>query len=888
MASSNKILSGPKAKEKIKNYLKAVDAGYKDLVRDGAQNRGQLSNVQAQKVALYDGLVPEDVQVLVEDDYLLAEWTRLHVEYAQAQLRTILRQLDVGPEVSNKLRSHRNHLLNAMQRIDQTVPLPIPDEQLEKIAKGIKHVLNEIPGLAASVLDDLPAELRVRFEERCKEIRTAIDLVAQRAKAEALSELEQRRLSPAEWQILVEQLEIIEIPKIAQTRKQDFDELEGQLETAKAENQFLNSELALATEINQGEAFGHRIDMATLQRELDDEKAKTTQAEKNLQDFRQQANEHLEKQLEEQREDSRKEVDAVCQQLEDALKGKNDAESQLRTANSENESAQALAEQQHTHQINSIREDYEAKLAAANENAVQGVQTVQKSSAELLAKVQQEKAETEEKLREVKSSLITAEANSTSINNQLTNEKKTRVKAEADVIRLVNESSEEARGRRKAEKAQEQEKINAQAAHDQAEKVIEELQTALNDAKVELDKSRVEAEVLKKAISDRLKAEVDLGAQMRISSYAKQALDNNVEAATKRYESHRAALRTQADLLGAEQDAHKKTKEALKEQQRKLDAQILKAKQDKETLESSISKLNIVANAYRDDGAQERTAQAQAVNALTDFMSGVSLIKAPRAEQLRSLHESCKESSSSSSLPALPVIVVASGQLPAAWSYLCFASRGVLMNSRFNEAITSAAAFDLPWVLDTLDRVVKAVVASDESVPVVVLIVLLQGIAYVHLAMKLASDEITWSPKPRDLLEALIVLLPNNPESVLGSVHKRVYDLVTYEVQFNSWILMDEFKGERLDSSNSALPEGVVMIPEDTKDQVFMIRSTNDGEQLFIIDERAIVMKATKIPNVIIWLPLIDGLDLRQMALMNDEHWREPGRWAQRLQDHSR
>ena len=108
---------------------------------------------------------------------------------------------------------------------------------------------------------------------------------------------------------------------------------------------------------------------------------------------------------------------------------------------------------------------------------------------------------------------------------------------------------------------------------------------------------------------------------------------------------------------------------------------------------------------------------------------------------MRALHPNSQESSSPTELSALPAIVVAAARLPAPWSSLSFASQGVLMDSRFNSSIMSSGSFDSPYVLDTLARVVKAVVAS-EAAPAVVLIILLQGIAYVHLAMRLTSEEI--------------------------------------------------------------------------------------------------------------------------------------------------
>lgn len=175
-------------------------------------------------------------------------------------------------------------------------------------------------------------------------------------------------------------------------------------------------------------------------------------------------------------------------------------------------------------------------------------------------------------------------------------------------------------------------------------------------------------------------------------------------------------------------------------------------------------------------------------------------------------------------------------------------------------------------MLDTFDRVVKAVVAS-EAVSAVVLIVLLQGIAYVHLAMKLTSEEIDWLTKPRILLKTLSQHLSNDLESVLRSIYKQVHDLVFLENEIVSWLSSDVFTGPRLGSSNCALPEGVSLIHHDTPGSIFLIRSTDDEERLFIIETQTVNFHWGAIPNITMRLPPVDGLsdDLRDMRIA-DEH----------------
>ena len=88
--------------------------------------------------------------------------------------------------------------------------------------------------------------------------------------------------------------------------------------------------------------------------------------------------------------------------------------------------------------------------------------------------------------------------------------------------------------------------------------------------------------------------------------------------------------------------------------------------------------------------------QGQAFNAYLGYLQGGSIVSHPTIEQLEVLHLNSQESSSLTELPALPAIIVAAAHLSASWSTLSFASRGVLMDSRFNSSITSSVSFDLP------------------------------------------------------------------------------------------------------------------------------------------------------------------------------------------------
>ena len=231
--------------------------------------------------------------------------------------------------------------------------------------------------------------------------------------------------------------------------------------------------------------------------------------------------------------------------------------------------------------------------------------------------------------------------------------------------------------------------------------------------------------------------------------------------------------------------------------------------------------------------------QGQVVNAFLGYFQGGSIVSHSTFNQLKPLYLNCQELSSLTEFSALPAIVVAAAHLPAAWSSLPFSSRGVLMDSRFDSSIASSMSFNAPYVLDTLARAVKEVVALG-AVPAAVLMVLLQGIALVHLAMKLASEEIDLPTRPRILLKTLSQHLSHSLESVLGSIYKQVHKLIFSETKIVSWLSSDLFTDAKLGSSNSALPEGVSLIHRETPGSMLLIGSMDDRERLFVIETQTV------------------------------------------------
>ena len=259
--------------------------------------------------------------------------------------------------------------------------------------------------------------------------------------------------------------------------------------------------------------------------------------------------------------------------------------------------------------------------------------------------------------------------------------------------------------------------------------------------------------------------------------------------------------------------------------------------------------------------------QRQAIDAFLEYSTAslaqdsASLVVAPSAEELTILHDNRTEEVTPNQAGQLPMIVIASGHLPAAFSYLCLASGGVLMGSRFNRAVTSS---NVLWVSDTLDRVIKAVVASQEPVPKIVLIVLLQGIAYVHLATR--GTTVKTATGPKDMLNSLYKLIPRIPQrTVLATVYRLVGRLVHHQSPITSWILDDSPLDKRIDSSNSALPEGITLIH--SAGDLFLQESATDGERLFVIEPEAVQFVTPKVGHTDMILPPVNGFNLRHLEI---------------------
>ena len=80
----------------------------------------------------------------------------------------------------------------------------------------------------------------------------------------------------------------------------------------------------------------------------------------------------------------------------------------------------------------------------------------------------------------------------------------------------------------------------------------------------------------------------------------------------------------------------------------------------------------------------------------------------------------------------------------------------------------------------------------------------------------------------------------------------------------------------RLDSSNSALPEGISLIYD--SGVLFLGRSSADEEQLFLIYPQVVRFVVAKVGHIYMELPVIDEFDLRHMEIVTEKsHWDTAG-----------
>lgn len=155
-------------------------------------------------------------------------------------------------------------------------------------------------------------------------------------------------------------------------------------------------------------------------------------------------------------------------------------------------------------------------------------------------------------------------------------------------------------------------------------------------------------------------------------------------------------------------------------------------------------------------------------------------------------------------------------------------------------------------------------------VPVAVLVVLLQGIAWVHLTSKMASKHVIMMTTPQEMLDTLSVRFPSE-YTVLYTVCSHVRGLVSLKIPISSWVADDLSTHKRVDSSNSPVPPGVIWIR--SSGQRFLAWDTVNEQQLFLMELPAVKCFTPWMGYAFIHSPSVEGLPtgLRRMELATED-----------------
>lgn len=528
------------------------------------------------------------------------------------------------------------------------------------------------------------------------------------------------------------------------------------------------------------------------------------------------------------------------------------------------------AKQKSREDLQNAQEDFTRRLTETQQQISRAQADAEHQSAELtFAKADKELAE--ESLQRARQQLEQVQNSQRDLEIELH-----RVNGLLDEVRASRNVAEEALQSVRSELVQRRNSLNL--ANNEIAEVKNELnhESQLREQAQAASRASEKLLALKTKQQDRLQEKADNAQRDNEAAQTQLRTEISKRETSERHLNERRDLedqRSQRDeeiidevrgKLKSEREEHTKRIEELRSLRRQSSATEMALKRERQLLEATRAFLRGQVEGLEKDAET----QHQAVAGFLKHGFSTTAVVAPSVQEMVMLHSKCEEPTASNDIPGLPVIVVACGRLPASWSYLSFASAGVLLNSRFNQQIiTAAVSTELPYIHDALVRVIKAVGDEDNSADVRrTLIVVLQGIAYVYLAAKL-SPGMLLQPPPSALLDSLN-RLDQGEGSVIGMMYKRVYHLVHRDAMFSSW-LFDEFTGERLDSTKTGLPKEVVMIHQDTPDIVFMARSATK-QQLFVIDEDAITFDYLSWESVKMRLPVVDGMpnNLRQMDLM--------------------
>ena len=572
-------------------------------------------------------------------------------------------------------------------------------------------------------------------------------------------------------------------------------------------------------------------------------------------------------------------VQAELTEAREAFNSESEAKSELKqkldTAISEKQSAHEAAEARLAAVEKALREGYEGKLAAAKQEADLGLRNATNEARDALESRHAAHDKDLLSLKNAEEARDKAEAESNRVNALLKQANEERQNLDTQLREARAELNKQAIlnrfARRDLEKANEQVQIKTHL-HEEAVKELREEQNAHGSTRIQLACSEAFAQRLDQLTNAQKLAENELRAEKTAHDASKQTIAELRMRDSELAAQHRSSLAIEHEALREEQLAHKKSRDEITATEVRLTRDGNAAKEQLEKTRHALITCQSHSRNEKQESERQLRGQAEAVDAYLKHCTAswaqgsLSPVVAPSTQDLTTLYSNRQQSQASEDAPLLPPVVIAAGRLPSAWSYLCLASAGFLMESRFNRPVTHSAVSDLPWVIDTLDRVFHAVAAAKESgepIPATVFLVLLQGIAWIHLTMRLAPPYNT--VKQRGYLLTLMNIV-TGPRTVLNVALRQVRSFLYSEQVMLSWTGEADAVDDRLDSSNSVLPEGIYLIYE--SGVLFLGRSSADGEQLFVIDSKAARFVVAGIIHIYMELPVIEGFDLRRIDIV--------------------
>ena len=885
MAGLYKKVSGPGAKSAIDEYLEEIEQDLSDL---SAKDARTYNNLQQKRVRQFGRLPIEDLATVVNNDIAHKRWIDIHVRAAREQLRRVVQETINANADQAVLRNLKRQLETGVSNVSSDASL---DPRAEDAVKAIKQLMHSMPKVAAKVHETVASDLRERFATEIADLRMEVKHVFQHAVAQIAKDVSMKAISAEDWRRLVKRYEIIDAPRMAQAQIQEQDDMQTELLAVKAKLEISEASLNKQSKLKnqyQNELTWAMIKAYGAENKLETARSDIEQLESELAAARAKVQEQTDTLREKESVETR--LAALQNSFETASDESRKFQANFENSEFERRQERSRAENTLQNAKDTLTAEYEGQIERAKANSALLIAQLGDESAGLVKKSQA--AETDalnhlklktEELQSLQQDLKDKQALLEHTEFQRDNAVKLRNTAEIGL-------AEERQSLRKANKlaADLGRDIEAQnRSLEKAQQSLKDEQNAHAETKASLKLSQEHSVHL----TEELTASQDLVAGLRNEELAHEQVRLELEALEIR--SRNLSLQSEQDLDEARQRhdqeaaAHSQTRADLENAKRETRKEAQKVSEVRQCLTDKEDHLHETKESLNGEISQLRNDMKIQRDAANSFLQhcatslGLSA-EVPSTQTLSTLHSHCKPSCApADDTRRLLPIVIAAGHLPAAWSYLCLASAGVSPQSRFNSVIRPSVSYELPWVLDSLARVMHAAISAP-SVPTDVLIVLLQGIAYVHQAMKTTTDAEDLEPAPIRMLSSIRPLALAGGKATYA-VYDQVCSLVYNESVIKSWILVDSFTEKRIDTSNSALPEGITLTH--CPGFIFLIRSTTDGEQLYVIERKAARFQSLAMGKLKLYLPPIDGLpdEFRQLQLMTGVDHIEAAYWEKSI-----